>query len=269
MKKFFWLFAALLVVVVGFYFAGKYSKSDQNIVDIAEDDFVESTVNDNIDLAQIDNIEETVVSDARDIQATVEKNKILPKFVHHQVPFTSQAPFGDWSDDRFQDGCEEASMIMANYWLKGKNLDPHTAAQEILNLSKWEQDKYGTYHDTSAKDSSNTLQQYFSIDAGVNYDVTVNSIKQVLAEGGIVLVPSNGAILLNPNYSSPPPHHMVVVVGYDDKNNEFIVNDPGTKHGEAYRYAFKTVIAAAQDYPTGDHLVVGDRPAAMLTVYPQ
>ena len=41
--------------------------------------------------------------------ATVEPKR----FVLLNVPFTSQAPFGEWSDPRHQDGCEEAAALMA------------------------------------------------------------------------------------------------------------------------------------------------------------
>lgn len=193
---------------------------------------------------------------------------ILPEKVIHSVPFTSQAPFGDWSDQRFQDGCEEASMIMARHWLLGNALTPHSVTQDILALSSWQMEEYGTFRDTSAEDTQRTLDKYFKISAVLSYEVTEYNIKQALSSGGVVLIPSNGAVLDNPYYSAPPVHHMIVIVGYDDTTKEFITNDPGTRRGEGYRYAYSTVLAAAQDYPTGDHIETSIRNPAMLVIRP-
>src|SRR3989344_6679608 len=49
------------------------------------------------------------------------------------VPFAAQAPFGEWSDPRQQDGCEEASTIMAMHWVRGDmSLTLEEAKKEIL-----------------------------------------------------------------------------------------------------------------------------------------
>ena len=39
------------------------------------------------------------------------------------VPFTSQAPSGQWDNPVYQDGCEEAAALMAVYWAEGKILN--------------------------------------------------------------------------------------------------------------------------------------------------
>ena len=44
-----------------------------------------------------------------------------PKQASIRVPFTSQAPYKDW-DDPYQEACEEASVIMVDYFLGGKKL---------------------------------------------------------------------------------------------------------------------------------------------------
>ncbi len=40
------------------------------------------------------------------------------QLVTQSVPFTVQAPLGDWTDARQQDGCEEASVLMAMAWVR-------------------------------------------------------------------------------------------------------------------------------------------------------
>ena len=51
------------------------------------------------------------------------KNETTPtstpiKSVYYDVPFTSQAPLAEWDDPLQQDGCEEASSLMAASWAK-------------------------------------------------------------------------------------------------------------------------------------------------------
>lgn len=202
-------------------------------------------------------------------ESMIQEAVALASFVQHDVPFTPQAPFGDWSDQRFQDGCEEASMIMAKHWLSGDNLNAHIATQEILDVSKWEAVRYGTYRDTSAADTSNTLLEYYGIPSELFFTLDVVAAKQILANGAVLLIPSDGSILDNPYYSSPPVHHMLVVVGYDDGSGEFITNDPGTKRGKAFRYPYNTILNAAKDYPTGDHIKTTNRDLAAIAIYPQ
>src|SRR3989344_1252246 len=80
---------------------------------------------------------------------------ILPRGVvfFNDVQFTSQAPNGDWDDQRQQDGCEEASSLMAVRWANRQSLTSSEALEEILAVSDYEQATYGNYHDTNAQDT--------------------------------------------------------------------------------------------------------------------
>ena len=44
------------------------------------------------------------------------------KYYLEAVPFVPQAPFGEWKDRRFQDGCEEATSLIAVAWAQKKSL---------------------------------------------------------------------------------------------------------------------------------------------------
>ena len=61
---------------------------------------------------------------------------------------------------------------------------------------------------------------------------------------------------------------MVVVRGYDDVAKEFIVNDPGTRFGEGYRYPYATLWAASHDWTGSDATVTAGR-KAMIVVEPE
>lgn len=177
------------------------------------------------------------------------------KLIRQEVPFTSQAPFGEWSDPRQQDGCEEASSLMAVYWARGiPSPDKEQAKKEILAISQWQNDKYGNYTDTSAKDTAGRIiKGYFNYhDVEIINGITVEKIKNSLEAGNLVIVPINGQIVGNQFYTQPgPERHMLVITGYDYKTDEFITNDPGTRRGEDYRYKSKILFGSIRDYTTG------------------
>ena len=186
------------------------------------------------------------------------------------VPFAAQAPFGNWSDERQQDGCEEASALMAMYWIQGKSLTPTIAEREILAISDWEQKTYGRYHDTSAEDTNKRiLQGYFHYSkAEVRHNITLEDIKTELYKGNILITPMNGKALGNPNFTGGgPDRHMLVIRGYDPSKKEIITNDPGTRNGKLYRYNENVFFSAIRDYATGYHEpITGGK--AMIVIKP-
>ncbi|MCK4891623.1 MAG: hypothetical protein KAS78_03060, partial [Candidatus Pacebacteria bacterium] len=81
------------------------------------------------------------------------------------------------------------------------------------------------------------------------------------------IVPTNGQKLGNPYYTPPGPvTHNLVIIGYDITEKEFITNDPGTRHGEKYRYSEDILENALFDYPTGFHERVEEIKIAMIVV---
>ncbi len=192
--------------------------------------------------------------------------------VLYDVPFTSQAPFAEWSDLRQEDGCEEAASLMAVTWARGGKLTPAEAKREILAASDYELDTYGSYADTSASATAERiLSGYFGFDNySVKYDITANDIISALRSGDILIVPMDGQALANPYYTPPgPDRHMLVVKGYDPDTDEFITNDNGTRHGEDLRYGRELFYNAIRDYPAGDHLPITKTRKAMIIIGPQ
>src|SRR4051812_13063348 len=56
------------------------------------------------------------------------------------VPFTAQAPNGNWSDPKQEDGCEEASVLMAWLWIENKIITKDVAEKTIVAMSDFEQE---------------------------------------------------------------------------------------------------------------------------------
>lgn len=184
------------------------------------------------------------------------------------VPFSPQAPFGQWEDPRQQDGCEEASVIMAVRWVRGQSLTRQEALDEIFSLAQFEEKQFGTYHDTSAEDTAKLVSEYYGYDnVSIKRDIGIQDIKQALSDGNLVLVPADGIKLKNPNYKQPgPPRHMLVVKGYDESRRQFITNDPGTRKGEGYRYDYDVLINAVLDYATGHMVPIQSNRTVMIVI---
>ncbi|MBX4211786.1 MAG: C39 family peptidase [Candidatus Yanofskybacteria bacterium] len=189
----------------------------------------------------------------------------LPLKILLDVPFTAQAPLGHWEDPRQQDGCEEASILMAIHWAnRTKFTSLEEAEQSIITLAEYKNHPI----DTSAADTANLMRDYFNYSKiRVVYNITRKDIQKELAAGNLVLVPAWGQKLLNPNFTPPGPvTHMLVIKGYDDGTQEFITNDPGTRKGEGFRYNYSVMQNAFFDYPTGDHELLITKRSAMIVI---
>jgi hypothetical protein len=186
------------------------------------------------------------------------------------VPFTSQAPFGDWKDQRQEDGCEESSSLMAVKWARGQSLDKAAALKEITGISDFILKKYGESRDISPQNTIDWIfKDYFGYpNAVVKKDITIADIVNELAKGNLVLTPMNGQLLHNPNFVQPgPPRHMVVIRGYDPDRKVFITNDPGTRNGKLYEYGTQVLFEAIREYPTGYHEPIDKINKTMIVVW--
>lgn len=179
----------------------------------------------------------------------------VPETIGLEVPFTSQAPFKNWSEP-YQNACEEANIIMVIHWIKNIPLSKDEAKKEILALVDFQIENYGYYEDTSAIDTAKLLKQFYQYDeVEIKNNPNLDDIKKEIASGYLVIVPVNGRLLKNPYYTPPGPlHHMILIKGYDDKTREFITNDAGTSRGQSYRFPYETLLKAIDDYPSGPHL---------------
>ncbi len=170
------------------------------------------------------------------------------------VPFTAQAPSGQWSDSRFQDACEEASAIMAIKWVQEESLSLTEATNLIEDISAHLLENYQEYRDSSAQDTIDWIfKDYFNYQAVSLQTITeAQELIDILASGRLIIAPMNGQALGNPFFTPPgPDRHMLVIRGYNFDTQEFITNDPGTRQGEAWAYPAKNFLSAIRDYPSG------------------
>jgi len=173
----------------------------------------------------------------------------LPKEVNNKAPFLSQAPLGVW-DKLHDEACEEASILIAHYWLQGeKEISKLQAEKNIITLSAFTRDEYPKNYDLNSFEIVEVAKRYFKY---TNWEVINNpeikDIKKELARGNILIAPVAGREINNPYFKTPGPlYHMLVITGYN--KNSFITQDPGTKRGENFIYPQKTILNALHDFP--------------------
>lgn len=211
-----------------------------------------------------ENIEsETVLKTEVTVEEKVVKEEVLTSnstdysdlFIDQEVPFAAQAPFGEWSDIRQAEGCEEASVLMAMRWVKGETLTLEEAENEIIAMYDYQIENHTTAHDTSLADTMDWLiKGYFNYaNVTLHKGIDTNFIIEKLNEGSLVIVNVKGWDLNNPYFTGKGPlQHQILIKGYDGKNEEFIVHEPGTRSGDSYRYSKEIIANSLYDYESGD-----------------
>lgn len=172
-----------------------------------------------------------------------------PKLLNLPIPFTPQAPTGNW-DLLHNEACEEASAIMTNAYLTGDRdtVIPATRVEtEISDLTAWLDQRFNYHLNTTAEETAQMIEGFYGLKAKVFNDYTLQEIKDQLNLQHVVILPVNGRVIGNPNYKQPGPiYHMLVIRGYTATG--LITNDSGTRLGQNYPYTFKTLYNAGADW---------------------
>ncbi|MFA6130911.1 MAG: C39 family peptidase [Patescibacteria group bacterium] len=178
---------------------------------------------------------------------------VLPIAVQLEVPFTSQAPTGDWGLP-YQEACEEtAAYMVAMYYagIEDGEIESEIANNALLSAIQHETEFLGFYFDTTAEETARWMAEYFDLNVVVRDNPTVDEIREEIAAGHPVIIPTAGRKLGNPFFSGEGPlYHFLVVKGYTE--DSFITNDAGTKYGQNYVYPFEVVMEAMGDWNGGD-----------------
>ena len=172
------------------------------------------------------------------------------------VPFTSQAPLNDWSWP-WADFCEEASVVMSYAYVTGKKFSTYDFAVEMIKLAIFELKTLGYEKDTNLTDTLRMLTDYYGYKkARIVGNPTSQMIRDEVSKGNLVIVPAAGALLENPYFRAKPRYHMVVVKGFD--HVDFIVNEPGTRFGNGFRYSQTNLMEAMHDFvPESQNITTG------------
>lgn len=167
------------------------------------------------------------------------------------VPFADQAPHKNWNEP-YQEACEEASIIMANRFVNNDqtmDLKKDFIDQEILKMVTWQEKNMGGHYDLGVEETLNLFQKFYNYQGGkiVSID-SIDDIKRILSNKNIIIAPTYGRALNNPNFTAPGPvYHMLVIKGFDKIN--FITNDPGVWQGKNFTYSYQNLFDAICDLP--------------------
>ena len=171
------------------------------------------------------------------------EEKLPSKFLL-SVPFQPQAPYGDWSEP-YENGCEEAAIVIVKYYLEDKSLSKEAMKKEIDDSVAWQIGSWGGHDDLSADTTLKLAYDYFGYSGKVVRNYSLEDLKKIIHSGKPIIAPTAGRRLGNPNFrGAGPEYHMIVIIGWDDEKGIFITNDPGTRKGKSYIYKYQTVLSA-------------------------
>ncbi len=185
--------------------------------------------------------------------------------INLNIPFTSQAPTANWSEP-FQDACEEASILMVDYYYQNKKFPDKSEVEKILlDMVKWQTDTWGWHKNLPVAKVAELATGYFGKYRPVIVeDVTIAKIKGFLNQGLPVIVPADGKKLDNPNFrNGGPAYHMLVIKGY--AGDKFITNDPGTRLGADFIYTQANLMDSIADWNENEASATG--PKRILILY--
>jgi len=162
------------------------------------------------------------------------------------VPFTSQAPTGDWSEP-WQNACEETSIYMVSSFYANDPIKRDQAVAKIKEIFKVKNQEIKVSKDESLATISQLITDLdLPWTTELVSDPTKEDLKKELALKRPIIVPVFAPDLKNPK-STSPDYHVLVLTGYDDTKGTFIINDPGTSRGEGLRVPYDTFMNAIHD----------------------
>lgn len=161
-------------------------------------------------------------------------HKPLPPATNIDVPYTSQAPTGNWSEP-WKNACEETSIYMVSSFYADDPIKRDEAIKHIKKIIAAKNKEFNVSEDESLEKISELIKLLglpWSTEIVIN--PSLEDIKKQLASNQPIIAPVFAPAL---NYTAGgPDYHVMVLTGYDDKTSEFIVNDPSLGKGVRFKY---------------------------------
>ena len=177
--------------------------------------------------------------------------KLTSKGFNIPIQFISQAPRKIW-DAKHEDYCEEASLLMLRTFIDKKRLTIGEQEAQLAAIYNWEMKTFGYFESTTVSEVVRIAKELLNFKhVRVVDNPTYEQIRAEAAIGHPIIVPTDGKALHNPFFKNGgPPYHMLVIRGFTAAG-DFIVNDPGTQHGENYVYKKAILMNAIHDWNHG------------------
>ncbi len=198
-----------------------------------------------VDYVEIKEIS-TSTEDVIDIVTSIEEVEIV-KDINLDIPFTSQAPTTNW-DEPFQNACEEASILMVDYYYANEELPSNEEIEIILlDMVEWQENNWKEHSNLPIIKVADLVKELFGYSTEIIQDLNEEKIESYLDNGYPIIVPANGKLLDNPNFrNGGPEYHMLVIKGYVD--DKYITNDPGTRNGFEFIYTKENLLESIADW---------------------
>ena len=169
-----------------------------------------------------------------------------------RVPFTPQAPEARWVEP-WANACEETALVMVNAYYEDETLSGSRGKTRISEALKKKNTAFGESKDESAALMADIVAEVYDWEAFVVTEATLPDIKEEIDGGRPVIIPFDARRVKNRFFQSPrPDYHVAVIIGYDNDKQQFIVHDPGTAKGKAFRYSYDELLGANETYTIGD-----------------
>jgi hypothetical protein len=191
------------------------------------------------------------------------------------VPFTVQAPFGNW-DAAHEEYCEAAAVYMVGKYFQGDReakVPPATADKDMGEVVAFERASY-SHINLPLTEMAQVANHFYGLKGDV-VPLDFPTIQRQVSQGVPVIIPvmthGGPAGRINPGYGAESVYHVIVVVGYDAGQGIVYTNDPGLSTGQALTYSWSTlqtaIQAQAQTPVDGSGTPVPQQGAVMLILH--
>ena len=175
----------------------------------------------------------------------------LPPSVFIKVPYTVQAPLGNW-DAAHEDYCEAAAALMYGAFLHGDHrsvIPPAEADQRMAQIVSWERHTWPGVLNLPLSDVAQVGAHFYNATPAVDQTATLGEIQAILAQGHPVIIPlmthgAPGGQKINSYYGRVNVYHVLLITGYVP--GYLVTNDAGIGLGQNWRYTW-TVLKSAMD----------------------
>lgn len=173
------------------------------------------------------------------------------EMIVNHIPYTAQAPQGDWSEP-WQNACEETSIAMVDAYYRNVPF-AFQPSEAILSVFEKKHAELGESKDESLEDLASFINRSYAWNATLRNTVTAEDIEKEIKKRRPVIIALDARRLVGAPYAEPKPdYHVMVIIGFDSDRREFIVHDPGTSQGKELRYGYDALLDANKEYVIGD-----------------
>jgi hypothetical protein len=191
-----------------------------------------------------------VVGQETSVSTIVEIDQV--KRANIAVPYVNESPDGSWTGS-WKNACEEATITMIDAYYRGdKSVSIESAMAYMQTLFDAQKAASGSDANSDAAVTLGLIQTYAHFGATIVENPTIEAIKAELDAGRPIIALHHGFDLGNKNIpflATGSSYHATVIKGYDDADQEFIVNDTGDDiDGPDHRYDYAVYMNSLHDY---------------------